>query len=73
MEALWYGIVFGLVIGVVFTLIGIFGNYKVERREWWEEYEREAEAARSGLTTSFTNDVQERLSQPAGLTQSQAQ
>jgi hypothetical protein len=61
MEALFYGLVIGAVVGAALTLIGIFGNYKVENREWWEEYERETAAARSGLKKAVAENAQLRV------------
>jgi hypothetical protein len=57
MEALWYGLLFGLVIGVGFTLLGIFTNYKVERREWWEEWERTLKATQSCLRKAVAENA----------------
>lgn len=51
----------GAVVGIGFTLLVIFGNYKVEDREWWEEYERETAAVRSGLKKAVAENSQLRV------------
>jgi hypothetical protein len=61
MEEFWVGLVFGLIVGVGFTLIGIFGNYKVEKREWWEEYDRKTMATQSGLEKAVAENAQLRV------------
>jgi hypothetical protein len=35
----------GVAVGVGVTLVGIFTNYVVKDREWWEKEKREMEAA----------------------------
>lgn len=35
----------GVVVGVGVTLVGMFTNYVVKDREWWEKEKREMEAA----------------------------
>ncbi len=53
--------VIGAVVGSGFTLLVIFGNYKVRDREWWEEYDRETAAARSGLEKAVAENAQLRV------------
>lgn len=38
-------VLIGVVIGAGLTLVGIFSEFKVKDREWWEKREREMEAA----------------------------
>jgi hypothetical protein len=65
MEMFWLFVI-GAVVGSGFTLLGIFMNYKVKDREWWEEYERETEAARSGLKKAVAENAQLRVALAAG-------
>ena len=51
----------GLVIGIGLTLLGIFMRYKVEDREWWEEYEREVTGLRSGLNKMVAENAELRV------------
>jgi hypothetical protein len=66
MELFLTSLAVGAVIGTGLTLIGIFGNYKVERREWWEEYERKAMATQSGLEKAVAENAQLRVALAAG-------
>ena len=56
----------GVAVGVGFTLVGIFGNYKVEDREWWEEYERKRAATKACLDKAVAENAQLRVALAAG-------
>lgn len=66
MEPFWIGLVMGLVVGAGLTLLGIFGNYKVEDREWWEEYERKRAAMQTCLDKAVAENAQLRVALAAG-------
>lgn len=68
MEALWIGLAFGLVIGVGLTLAGIFVNYKVESKEWWEEYERKSMATQSCIRKTMAENAKLRVALAAAAT-----
>lgn len=61
MEAFWIGLAFGVVIGAGLTLVGIFGNYKVQDREWWEEHERKVTGLHSGLNKMLAENSELRV------------
>ena len=61
MEALWYGLLFGLVVGAGVTSLVIFMNYKVEKKEWWEEHEREVAGLHSGLNKMVAENAELRV------------
>lgn len=61
MEAFWIGLAFGLVIGAGLALVGIFGNYKVQDREWWEEHERKVTGLHSGLNKMVAENAELRV------------
>jgi hypothetical protein len=61
MEPLFYGLAFGLVIGAGLTSLGIFMNYEVRDREWWEKHEQEVAGLRSGLNTMVGENAELRV------------
>lgn len=56
----------GAAVGVGFTLLVIFLNYKVQDREWWEEYERKVMATQSCLRKKVAENAQLRVVLAAG-------
>ncbi len=52
---------FGAAVGVGFTVLVIFLNYKVKDREWWEEREREMNALHSSVNRVVAENAQLRV------------
>ncbi len=61
MEAFLIGLVIGAVVSAGVTLLGIFMNYKVEDREWWEKHEQEVAGLRSGLNKMAAKNAELRV------------
>ncbi len=58
--------VIGLVVGAGLTALSIFLNFKVKDKEWWEEQEREMNAAHSCVRKLVAENAQLRVALAAG-------
>jgi ApbE superfamily uncharacterized protein (UPF0280 family) len=52
---------FGFALGTGLTLLWIFGNYKVKKREWWEGQTQAMDAARTCLQKLVAENAQLRV------------
>lgn len=51
----------GAVVGAGLALVGIFTNYVVKDREWWEKEQREMEAAHTCAEEAFAENLKLRV------------
>jgi chlorite dismutase len=60
MKMFWLFLI-GVAVGVGFTLLVIFLNFKVRDREWWEKREREMDALHSSVEKVVAENSQLRV------------